>query len=343
MAIKFDHTTDYSGKELFSFLHNVSVPEFIKQADVSGESDTPLKKEAYADQSFRAFPINTAENTFLSYVHFFNKKAAIAHEYGDSHVKAIEQKIKVAADIFEITPHIETYAKEQKSKLSKTASAKDIGFVKVGSSILPTYSFTSAEDLVKVAETFVEDISMFSFADRLGIAGEIVKSAIEEGVDEVPDKVAKYAGYGFIDRGAVANELFRRKAKFKTDAEKQKVDKIAEAFKSSDVGEQLKAAQALHELETEAGFYFNDKLANVLGDFVDHVFMTAEKVASIIDDVIYLGKEAFEKSELTKVSADVYKQAFDLDIDPAKIAEYKDELATMPASDVSLFRTLAKI
>lgn len=343
MAIKFDHTTDYSGKELFSFLHNVSVPEFIKQADVSVESATPLQKEAYADQSFKAFPINTAENTYLSYVHFFNKKAAIAHEYGESHVKGIEQKIKVAADIFEITQHLETYAKEQKANLSKTASSKDIGFVKIGSSVLPTYSYTTTEDLAKVASVFVEDLSMFSFVDRLSIAGEIVKAAMDAGLDEVPDKIAKYAGYGFLDREMLNVELFRRKAKFKTSAEKQKVDAIAEAFNSSDVGEQLKAAQALHELETDAGFYFNDKTASLLGDFVDKVFMTAEKIAEIIDDVIYLGKDAFDKDELVSVPAEVYKQAFDMDIDPSKIGDYRDELATMPSSDVTLFRTLANI
>lgn len=344
MSYKFDHTTDYSGKELYAFTHNVNLPEFIKQADVAVENAQPLEKEAYADQDFKAFPINTAENTYLSYVHFINKQAAITKEYGKAHVQGIESRIKTAGTIFEISEHLDAYAKEQKANLTKKASIKDIGFVKVASDKLPTYSYATREDLEKVCSVFNDDLSMFSFSDRVNISKELVKAAQEEGLDEIPDPIAKYAGLGFLNTEVLDTELFRRKAKLAAVEDRQKVDAVYDALKqASTPEEQMKAAEELYNIEFDAGLYFNEKTAAVLGDFVDHVFMTADKVASMLDEVIYVGKSPFSKFDLEKVSADVYKQAFDLDVEPTKIAEHKDALATMPESDVELFRNLAGI
>jgi len=336
---KFDQSTDHSGKELFAFLQNVEVPEFVKQAEMS-ELDVPagLEKSAFADESFKAFPINTAANVYLSHVHFINKQASLVKEYGQAHADRIAGKIKQAAVIFEVSASLDEYNKQKKANV-KVASNKEIGFVKIGSQSLPTYSYKTARDFTKVASTFADDISLFSFSDRLNISQELLKAAQEEGVDELPDIVVKYAGLGFPDRESINNELLRRGGRLSACPE---FSKIASAIKGAKTSEEiLKAAQALNELEVEQGLYFNEKVARVLGDFVDHVFMTAEKVAEVMDGVIYIGKTAFDKDELQHIHADVYKQAFGLDLDPVKIADYKDELATMPASDVELFKQLS--
>lgn len=336
---KFDQSTDHSGKELYAFLQNVEAPEFVKQAELSDLDDlSGLEKTAFADESFKAYPINSKANVYLSHVHFVNKEAALKKEYGEGHAARIAQKIKVAADIFGITEELDSYNRQRKANV-KTASSKEIGFVKIGSASLPTYSYKTASDLSKVASAFSADLSSFSFADRVSISQELLKAAQEENVDELPDLVAKYAGLGFPDRVSIENELLRRGGRLNKCASFPKIAQDIRDAKNNE--ELLKAAQVLNELEVEQGLYFNEKVARVLGDFVDHVFMTAEKVAEIMDGVIYIGKTAFDKDELKTIHADVYKQAFGMDIDPVKIADYKDELATMPASDVELFKQLS--
>lgn len=345
MKFSLDQTTDYSHRELYSLLHDTALPSFVKEAEVDdAQSVASLSKEAFADQYNKAFPIHTPSATYLSNVYFLNKKAALTKEWGENYTETVHTRIKQAAALHEILDSMFEYEKIATAKNEEDYQTQHIFTAKFAGMEYPLFPFKTAEELVKNANGFVSQVSCLPFEWRREIAQNFIKKAIELEVDELPDLIGKYAGYFYPNKAEVEIELWRRESKLKTAEAKELYaeakDKLAKASNNEDY---FKLAQALEHAEIQDGATFNQKIASVLGDPVDRIFtLTIEKVAGMLD-FISMGGEKFDIQALQKISSEVYKEAFGVELDPKKAEDLRDILPTMPLSDVSLFKELSGV
>jgi hypothetical protein len=339
MKISFDQTSDYSFRELHRFLKKAEhVPDYIQEAELKDLSGLP--KEAFADVYNKAFPKNTKESTYLSYVHFINKKAALEERYNKTYTAEVENRLQKAAELFEITEDLKNY-KESLLKKEAADYTEKVVFERDGMQLFP---FKTASDLKLASEQYIQNYRKIPFQWRQEICENFVKHATDLGVDELPDLVCKYAGMFYAHPEHVKTELIRRSKhnpnpEFKTAyvALSEQVDGL------DDINDFMKIASACHDMEKMAGCYDNYNKYSVLGDPVDQIFsMSVEKVAEVLD-VVKLGENYYKMQDLQKVSTDIYKQAFGADIDPQDSNELRDVLPTMPNSDLPLFFELSGI
>ncbi len=97
MITSIDQSTDYSHKELYTYLRGVNLPNFVKEAELDDSSDLKgLPKTAYAAKFHSVFPINTPARVYVSNAFFVNKKAALAQRWGKKYADEIEANIKKA-------------------------------------------------------------------------------------------------------------------------------------------------------------------------------------------------------------------------------------------------------
>ena len=110
MRNTFDQSTDFSHKELYAFLNNRQVPEFVKNAELSSTEDlNKLPGPSFADPFHRLFPIDNPANTFISEVYFTNKQAELQKKYGQKFTEEIGTRLKQAAELHKISVEVENY------------------------------------------------------------------------------------------------------------------------------------------------------------------------------------------------------------------------------------------
>jgi hypothetical protein len=348
MKIAFDQQTDYSGRQLYSMLSGVDVPEYVKTAELEDSFEIrQLPKTAFADQDRMIYPINSPARVYVSNAHFVNKKADISKLYGEDYSSQLESKIAEAAEIFGITEDILNYNKELNEKLASDYEEKymvDFKFPFVAESI-KMFPVKTASDLSESVEAFAKVIHHFPFDIRVKSAETFVKTAGELGVDDMPELIMKYAGMYYPDLENLDHELWRRSTKLASADHKEIYEKIRNDLGNmTSVSEVMKIAETCFNIENMEGLYDKTKVAQLLGDPVDCFFTEpVTKVASALNYVEVHG-DKYRMDDLTKISKEKYEEAFgDCGIDPTAPEKIADILPTMPRSDVKLFEEISGI
>lgn len=344
MSYTLDQTTDYSFRELHTFLDGISTPEFVKQAEMdTKETVEKLSEEAFADRYNRAYPIHTPAATYLSHAHFTQKKAELSKKWGVGYVEEVAARIKTAGELHKIASDLSGYEKQAAEKAAVTPEEKCVFTVKVGEADTGLFPYRTKEDLSKQAEEFAANISNYPFDWRRPIAVSFWKQASEVNLEELPELICKYAGMYFPDTSSFADELTRRMNKLSDDKQAdyaKLIEKAASAVSAEDFYELCGEA---YEAEKQAGAWDHAITRRTLGDIVDTTFtLSIDKVASLLN-VVDMAGEPYCINELKKVSKDIYKEAFGADLDPSNGDQLRDVLPTMPLSDVALFRELSGI
>ena len=345
MKIALDVLSDYSHRELYSFLDVNTIPDFVKQAEViTKEAADKLSEDGFADRYHRAFPIDSPANVYVSNAYFINKKAELEKIWGKKYVTEVESRIDKSAELFEIEENIKAYNNDLTVKTAADYTEKCVSSIQSGQGTYELFPYKTAADIEKQAQFFANDIKNYPFQWRCQIASDFVKAAIENSAEELPELVCKYAGYYFPDTRNIATELTRRMNKISNEKAKQEYKTLIE--KASSVSSRESALELCGEAyntEKRAGCYENNALSSTLGDIVDKTFtLSFEKVAELLN-VVNMDGEPYSVNDLKKVSKDIYKQAFGCDIDPASDSDLYDILPTMPKSDVALFRELSGV
>jgi len=342
MKLSFDQTTDYSFRELHKFLKKASViPEYVKE--YSDKTDyTSLPKEAFADQYNRAFPKHTKEATYLSNVHFVNKKAELEKKYNKSYISEVSDRLNKSAELFGITEDIKAYNQSLNTKEANDYSEKVVYEAELNGTNLPLFTYKTAEELKLASEQFAKDYRNIPFEWRKDICESFVSHAKEAGLEELPDIVCKYAGLFYPSVGEVKNELFARAHYSKEAVNKDVYAKLAESVEGLEsIEDFMKIAEVCYWMERQEGVYDNVKTAARYGDPVDRIFsLSIEKVADELNSV-KLGNEYYSLNDLQNIKPEIYKQAFGIDVDNNDKYSLVEVLPTMPYSDVALFKELS--
>jgi len=343
--LKLDQSSDYSNKELYTLLKDTDLPSYVKVAEVDDyDALEGLPKEAFADENRRIYPLNSASRVYVSNAFFTSKKADIQRLYGDNYTSQIENKIKQAADILGISEDLANYSSGYEKQASVTADEVYMGTFDLGMEPLNLYPVKTASDLTQAADHFVEYIQNYPFEWRTKMASNIVKTARDLNVDEIPDLILKYAGHYYPDFAELSTEVWRRGTKLKTAENREIYTKLAADVENiSSVEEVMKLAETLSNIENMEGLYDNVKVAGILGDPVDKLFTKSiEKVASDLSFVEAHG-DKYLIDDLQKVGKDKYEEAFGFDLDPSDSVKLADVFPTMPRSDIKLFEEISGV
>jgi hypothetical protein len=340
----FDVSTDYSGKEMHRMFMDVEIPEYVKTAELDDASELrKLPKAAFADPERMIYPINTPARVYVSNAYFMGKKADISKLYGDDYTSQLESNIQKAAEIFEISEDLQDYNSNQNVKQASDYSVRYmVDFDVVGLDPVQLYPVKTASDLTAAAENFTKEISNFPFSVRIKSAETFMKAARELGVDDMPELLMKYASMYYPDLSNISFELWRRSTKLASEEHRKIYTKIAEDAKNmTSLEEVMKIAETCFNIENMEGLYDNVKVAQLLGDPVDHLF--TEQITKVASDLSYVEVhgDKYKLSDLTKISKDQYEEAFgDCGIDPSSPEKIADILPTMPRSDVKLLEEI---
>ena len=341
MEYSIDQNTDYSSRELYSYLSGVNLPEFVKEAELDSVRVPISDKIAFADNIGKKFPINSKSNVYISNAFLQSKKAEIADLKGDIYVTRVEDAINKAAELLGISEELQDFNKiaEERELMDHVDHTVT---VKLANEEVPLFNIKTAAQLIQGASDFVRDLNKFPFEWRRGISEQFVKAAEALNVNELPDLILKYAGQYFPDVVHIREELKHRATKLAGE-DKENYLKLAEDVSNVESLEEIfKLAEFCHFIEKKAGIYENKYTKKIIKDPVDSFFtLTAEKVASLLDTVTMAGMK-FAMDDLRKVPNEVYEQAFGFDLD-VKTAEARDILPTMPKEDVGLFMELSGV
>lgn len=349
--MKLDQTSDFSGAQLYRLLKTAEVKDYVKEAQLDDQGTLEsLDESAFADSVTRAYPINSPSRVYISNMYLQDKRASLDKRYGPSYANTIEETIFKAAEDMGIKQDLVDFKAKLTEKKAKdypvyVTAIEDTNPMTQEKENIELFPIKNAAELIKSAEIFERNIANYPFGWRQQIAKDFVEKAAIFNVDELPDLVCKYAGLFFPALGSdIATEIRRRSTKLANEESKKIVEQLVEVANDfEDPQDVFKIAELVETVERNEGLYNNRKVAQVLPDLVDMFFSySAEKAAEILD-VVEMGGQTFKTAELQKVSAEVYKEAFGIDIDPSNTEQLKEVLATMPMSDVALFREISNV
>jgi hypothetical protein len=344
MHYSLDQTSDYSYKELYSYLNINSVPDFVKQAEcMTKASAGTLPDEAFADKYHRAFPISSAPDVYISNAYFVNKKAELSKLWGDNYVGEVEGRITKAAELFNIKGDLVTYSAKLMEKEAADYSENVIASFDIGGTSYDLFPYKTAEDIKYQAAVFAGNIKNYPFTWRPKIAHSFIEKAAEIGINELPDIICKYGGMFFPDVREFQNTLARRMRKLGEDYQSKYQPILEKAAEVSSREDAMNICAEAYKIEKESGIYEKPLVYREMGDIVDRTMILGmDKLANLMN-VVKMNNDYYNISDLQKISKDIYKQAFGCDIDPANINELREVLPTIPGSDVALLRELSGI
>jgi arginine utilization protein RocB len=342
MINSIDQSSDYSNRELYTFLTGINLPDFVKTASLEEiRGDDSMAKTAFADELGRKFPIDTPARAYVSTAHFVNKVAALAKLRGKLYTEKVANQLDLAASVFGIQTEISDLVKTAYLRNKEDYVDRSV-VLKIAQDEITLFTIKTAEDLTYSANKFAAEVNKYPFEWRRTISEELVKAAEQLGVDELPGLVLKYAGQYYPNIVDVKEELQRRMSKLSEQDRGRYAQLVEDVNNISDKEEIFKLAECCYFTEKNAGLYEKAETRRILGDPVDRLFtMHFDKVAEALD-VIEMGGEKFATTDLHQVPSDIYFKSFGFELDP-KSAEAKDILPTMPKSDVSLFKQLSGV
>lgn len=345
MGYNFDQKSDYSKKELFTYLRDTDVPVFVKQAEVDdAESLNNLPKTAFADEYNKAYPINSAARVYVSNAYFLDKKAELEKLYGKFYTDKVQGRIKQAADLFGITEDLKNYNSKFEKKASEDYETKYVYTAHVEGSEYQQFPVKTAKDLVKAADYFIKYIEHYPYEWRKDICSNFCKMAEDFGIDEMPEKIQKYAGRYFPDINVVKQELWRRSTKLASEeSKKQYLDLAEKLSESEDVEDFVKVAEICYYTEKMEGLYNNKNTSALLPDPIDTFFVHGiDKVSNDLD-VVKIQGEMFKFSDLKKISNDDFEKSIGFIPDFSNEKQAREELETLPKSDLSLLKEITSL
>ena len=345
--MKFDQSTDASQQTLFHLLNNTNVPEFVKTAQWDdAEALDKLPRWAFADPGQRNFPLDTPARAYISQAYFLDKKAALLKWYGDGYVSRVEDNLNKAAEMHGITKELNDYKQTMVKNASVEYDTHEIGEYTVAGVTMPLYQVKTAAELNDAAVLFADSVKqgMFKIAERRRAASDFVKAANALNVDELPDVICKYAGLYLVDPQNVETEIWRRSRHMPDEVATLYQDSLLkQAQDAACLDDYFNMADLALKMEKAAGLHKSRDYVHFMQDPVDRFFqIPLEKAANMIAGAVKMGHDMFKMEDLQKVSADVYKQAFGVELDPAR-DDLRDILPTMPLSDVALFKELSGV
>lgn len=338
MNHKFDIQTDESKTKLFNYLNGYSLPSYVKEAEL--ESDT--KSVNFADSHNKLFAIDSPKDVFLSNAYFQNNKAKFAQVYAHRYTKRVESELEKAAELFNIKADLEKYNQELKNESYNEVKVKHASTLTIGDDEYDVCAYHDGKSLTKAAVEFVKNIDKYPFAFRKKVSEDIVKAAEEVHPEELPDLVLKYAGQFFPDFDNLDFELKRRSYKVKSAEAKETFDTLRKEINNlNTVDDIFKVAEIVYLTEKQDGLYDIPKIASVLGDVVDKLFVFSPvKVASMLD-VVECHDRVYHIKDLQKIGASIYKDATGIELDPKCAEELREIFPTIPRADLNLLEELS--
>lgn len=348
MSLNLDQTSDYSNQELYMLLNDIDCPAFVKNANIE-DMYAPVgsSTDAFADQFNKAYPITSPAAVYVSNAHFVSKKADLQKRWGEKYVNDVEARLKTAAEIFNISADVTGYTKTAMEKAASDYSTDYIYESTLMGKPISFFPVKTKEDFEKAASICAANLSNYTFEMRKGMAESFVKKAASYDVDALPAILMKYAGMYFYDPVTALEHVNYRQTLLNPSLQEKTAadyDKIKTMVKQADSKEtMLEAAEALHNLDVGIGIFVKEKSALATLDPVEGMFTISAKQAAELLNVVNMGGENFKMADLKAVPQSVYKEAFGVDFDTNNETELRDNLPTMPLSDVGLFKELSGI
>jgi hypothetical protein len=341
---KFDITDDNSYSELYRFVDLNTLPAYVKEAEVLTKTATEsLPDTAFADQMHRAFPINTAEDTYLSNAFFINKRAELTKLCGEKYINEVGVRIVKAAQIFDIYDDIANYNGGLDVKQAADYTEQSIVSIEIGGNEYDLFPYKTAEDLKFQASEFVKNLNNYPFNWRTKIASAFVEKAVEQNIEDLPDLICKYAGLFYPDTREFSDTLAGRMHRLSEEYQTKYQPIIEKAANISSKTEAFELCSEAYNIEKLAGVYEKPLLYREMGDLVDRTMtLDLTKIADMLN-VVKIGGSCYHINDLQKVSKDIYDKAFDCGLDPKNANELMDVLPTVPRSDFELFKELSGI
>jgi hypothetical protein len=344
MKYSLDSQDDTAFVELHKFLGGVELPDYVKTAEFTDRSATSeLEDTAFADQYHRAFCIKSAADVYLSNSYFINKKAELKSLWGENYVNTVEERINKAAELFDIKKDVDNYNSNLNEKKAFDYTEKNVADIDVAGTVYSLFPYKTAEDLQYQAEQFASNISNYPFSWRETIAKNFIEKSAELNIDEVPDIIAKYGGLFYPDVREFSDILASRMNKLSEARQAEYAPLIKRAEDISSREEAMAICGEAYIVEKRAGVYEKPILRDSFGDVVDKSFsLDICKIAGYLN-CVKIGSDMYDLEDLKKVPSDIYKQAFDCELDPSNTDQLREVLPTMPRSDFALFQELSGV
>ena len=215
MTTPLDQTQDVAGRETHRLTTLFSCPDFVKSASHERtHGDETLPRHMYADTYTKLYPCHTAPATWLSALHFADKRAS----FSEKRAGEIHKRLHDAAKFFGILGAVT----ELETKVA-AASAEDINslsddcFAIVWATDAGAkerhWPLRNATEVKFAAEHFNTYRDEFVFDDRQKVAEKILVKAAEYGADIGAQEhvLSLSAGFGSC-AASVAGDMLRKRA-----------------------------------------------------------------------------------------------------------------------------------
>jgi len=216
MTTPLDHTQDVTGRESHRLTTLFDSPDFVKSAShESTHGSETLPRHVYADQYNKLYPCHSAPATWLSALHFADKKA----EFNEKRAEEIQKRIHDAAKFFGILGAVtELETKVAAANETDIDNLTDDNFAIVWAADTGTkerhWPLRNATEVKFAAAHFNKYRDEFVFDDRQKIAEKILTKADEYGADidgEQEHSLSLSAGLGAC-AASVAGDMLRKRA-----------------------------------------------------------------------------------------------------------------------------------
>jgi hypothetical protein len=210
-----DFLSDQSGRHLLRINNTVTVPDYVKQANVDAEAVAELPITCFADQAHNEFPINTPAHAFLSYA--YCKSAGIVNPLIVARIKKAGAKLGITGDLEKIDAAFGH--KKQASIVNERKFAISIDFEdgneKQACALKGIQNFYPINDAGEIQTSAIEldnDKGRIPLPLYVQGAREIMKAASAAKMEDrlLPDRIRQYGVEHFPDFDYVNQEAERR-------------------------------------------------------------------------------------------------------------------------------------
>jgi hypothetical protein len=215
MTTPLDQVQDAAGRETHRLTTLFDCPNFVKSAaQERTHGDETLPRHMYADQYSKLYPCHSASATWLSALHFADKRAS----FNEKRAEEIQSRLHAAAKffgIFEAVTSLEEKVAAVNADNVNNLSDDNFAIVWVGENSNKERHWPLRNEIeVKfAADHFHKYRDDFVFEDRQKVAEKILVKAAEYGADisEQEHILSLSAGFGSC-AASVAGDMLRKRA-----------------------------------------------------------------------------------------------------------------------------------
>ena len=215
MTTPLDQTQDVAGRETHRLTTLFACPDFVKSASQERtHGDETLPRHMYADQYNKLYPCHTAPATWLSALHFADKRASL----DEKRAAEVHARLHAAAKFFgilgavtELEEKVASAGADDINNLSDDCFA--IVWAADGGVKERHWPLRNATEVKFAAEHFNTYRDEFVFDDRQKVAEKILVKAAEHGADigDQEHVLSLSAGFGSC-AASVACDMLRKRA-----------------------------------------------------------------------------------------------------------------------------------